>query len=318
MNKLLLIPIIAGGVLFTLGTALFVVGVVNSTVNNKPVTKEVELTDNFNKIDIDVSVTDIEFKATTDGTQKVVFEEREKEHHSAVVSNETLNIRYQNDKKWFEKIFVFDWKPMKATIYMPVATYADLKIKTSTGDTTIPSDFTFENVDYQASTGDLKMSATVSSYLQVKTSTGNVTMTDANVKNMILNSSTGGYKLTNVNVEEKGDIKVSTGRISLTNVTAQDLDLKASTGNITLTDTVVTNHLEIKASTGNVKLSKSDAKTINVKTSTGDVTMTLLSKHIFVVDTDTGKKSYPKDSTEGGICQVETDTGDIKITIVTE
>ena len=70
----------------------------------------------------------------------------------------------------------------------------------------------------------------------------------------------------------------------------------------------------IDSSTGNVTFEDSDAATIDVKTDTGDVTGTLLTSKVFYVTTDTGKVNVPK-STTGGLCNIETDTGDVRISI---
>ena len=58
-----------------------------------------------------------------------------------------------------------------------------------------------------------------------------------------------------------------------------------------------------------------DAAEITVKTGTGDVTGTLLSDKVFLTETGTGRIDVPK-STVGGRCEINTDTGDIKIDIV--
>jgi len=57
-----------------------------------------------------------------------------------------------------------------------------------------------------------------------------------------------------------------------------------------------------------------DAGEIYVDTDTGDVSGTLLSDKVFIVKTDTGKIDVPN-SISGGRCEIETDTGDVKISI---
>ena len=56
------------------------------------------------------------------------------------------------------------------------------------------------------------------------------------------------------------------------------------------------------------------ADTINVETEIGDVKGTLLSDKKFQVKTETGKIDVPKE-TEGGLCVIETEMGDVKITV---
>ena len=57
-----------------------------------------------------------------------------------------------------------------------------------------------------------------------------------------------------------------------------------------------------------------DGGQILIKTDTGKVSGSLLSDKVFIIETDTGRKDYPK-TTTGGKCEITTDTGDIIITI---
>ena len=59
----------------------------------------------------------------------------------------------------------------------------------------------------------------------------------------------------------------------------------------------------------------SDAAEIFVQTSTGDVEGSLLSSKVFIANTDTGKVDVPKSIT-GGRCEITTDTGDIRISVI--
>ena len=87
-----------------------------------------------------------------------------------------------------------------------------------------------------------------------------------------------------------------------------------STGDITLQHVIATEKLSIERSTGDVKFDGADASEILVKTDTGDVTGSLLSDKVFIVHTDTGNVDVPK-TTAGGICEIQTDTGDIELDI---
>ena len=53
---------------------------------------------------------------------------------------------------------------------------------------------------------------------------------------------------------------------------------------------------------------------IYVETDTGDVRGTILTSKIFFAKSDTGDEDVPE-TTTGGICRIKTDTGDIKIRI---
>ena len=163
----------------------------------------------------------------------------------------------------------------KMTVYLPQNEYNSLSIETDTGDITVPKDFSFKNIEIDGDTSDINCFASVSDILE---------------------------------------IELSTGDINIDNVTLGRLDLSTSTGDITLKNVITMGSLSIETDTGDVKFKDSDADEIYVETSTGDVTGTLLSEKVFITQSDTGRIHVPK-TTSGGKCEIETDTGDIKITV---
>ena len=72
--------------------------------------------------------------------------------------------------------------------------------------------------------------------------------------------------------------------------------------------------MHLERSTGDVKFTLCDAGELFVKTTTGNVIGSLCSEKIFMAKASTGKVEVPK-SVTGGICEIETSTGDIRITI---
>lgn len=314
MKPVILIPIIIGGALLVTGGIIVGLGVKNSLSNNDVVNNEFKITEEVNKFDIDIDTADLEFKTASEGEAKVALVEKKKVFHETSLKDGVLKITAVDQRPWHEKIFSWGWNRMKVTVYVPANEYTELKIKIATGNIIIPNDFTFENASSYASTGDLSFKANVKEKLEVKASTGKVALTDFTAKNIVVNTSTGDISLNSVEATEKIDVKASTGNIKLVGVKANDFDAKASTGKVTLTETLVANHINIKTNTGNVKFEDSDADTLSIKTDTGDVKGTLLTSKIFYAKTDTGSVNVPK-TTEGGLCEIETDTGDISIKI---
>ena len=314
MKKLLLIPIILGGVLLVAGGVVFAVALANSNNSANIVDKTYDLNDSFSNIDIKLSTADLTFKVASDGNKKVVLQEREKQYHSVNVNNDTLSIEYRDDRKWHEKIFSFDWKPMKVDIYLPSAEYGNLKIDSATGDIVVPKEFTFANFNCELSTGNVNLSSNITNELYIKSSTGDINYKDATCGSLNFKSSTGHNYLKNVVINGKAEFNASTGYVKLENTTFTDLDIKASTGDVTLTDSVGSGKLTIKTSTGDVKFNDADAAELDIKTDTGWVKGTLLTSKQFSCKSDTGKIRVPEWST-GGHCRIETDTGDINITI---
>jgi DUF4097 and DUF4098 domain-containing protein YvlB len=312
MKSIILVPIIVGSILLTVGGAFLAIGIVSNTTQKK-VENTYELKEDFNKIDIDLDTSDLEFKVTTDGTKKVVCNETNKQTHSVEVVNNELTIKQHEKRQWFERIFSWGFK-MKVTVYMPSMAFEKLEIKSSTGDIIVPEDYSFDNSNINVSTGNIKFSADVVEYANFESSTGNMNLSEMSPKALKAKASTGNITLNKVEAEETVNVEASTGDIHFIEVTSKDLDVKTSTGGITFTSSVIANHINAKASTGNVRFEDSDANTLSIKTSTGDVKGTLLTSKIFSVRTDTGKIKVPT-STVGGLCEITTNTGDIEISI---
>ena len=72
--------------------------------------------------------------------------------------------------------------------------------------------------------------------------------------------------------------------------------------------------MTLTRTTGDVTFDRSDASELYVDTSTGDVTGTFLTSKIFITNTTTGKIDVPE-TTEGGVCKINTTTGKIIIDI---
>ena len=257
-------------------------------------TNTYEISEMFDAISMDTDTADIVFAASDDGICKVVCYEQENAKHSAVVENSTLTIRVADKREWYEYIGIHFSTP-KITVYLPKTEYTKLLIHGDTSDVEISNDFMFKSVDISLSTGDICIENVSAGALDLSVSTG---------------------KITASHVTCDGDVKidVSTGKTDMTDVRCKNLISSGDTGDISLKNVIATEKFSIERSTGDVKLEKSDAAEIYIETDTGDVTGTLLAEKVFIAETDTGRVDVPK-TTTGGKCEIETDTGNIKITI---
>lgn len=167
------------------------------------------------------------------------------------------------------------FKSAKITVYLPKNEYSSFDIKGMTSDVCI------ENIGMES--------------LNISVSTGDVTVSD---------------------IICGGDVTVgvSTGDICMTNIASKNVLSRGSTGDILLKNVIASGKISVKRSTGDIKFSDSDASEIFAQTNTGDVTGSLLSEKVFITQSDTGTIKVPK-STKGGKCEINTDTGDIKIEI---
>ncbi len=301
--------------LIIVGVGFFAIGVcLNGGFEmNKYLTKTYDKLDNFSEIYINTLTADINFVKSTDKKAKVVCYEEEKAPHVVEVKGGKLSIEVQNNKKWYDYIGIGGFRSPNITVYLPNEAYGALSVKCSTGAVDINKDFAFSTIEVIGSTGDVNCYASAND-IKIHISTGDIEVKGVNAKNLDLKVSTGEIEVENTTVENDISIKFSTDDASLEKVTATNLTISGGTGDIDLNKVVLTGKMDITASTGDVHFVMCDASEIKVTVSTGNVKGSLLSSKIFMVDTDTGKKQVPK-TTEGGVCEITTSTGDIIITI---
>ena len=181
-----------------------------------------------------------------------------------------------NSKKWYNYIG-FNIDSPQITVYLPEAEYSSLVIEESTGDIDVSNGLKFKSIDISLSTGEVTVS--------------------------------------NITCDGDITIDVSTGKTYLTDIVCKNLTSTGSTGDISLKNVISTEKIYIDRSTGDVTLEGSDAAEIFIKTSTGDVEGSLLTNKTFIAETNTGRCNVPNSIT-GGKCEITTNTGNIKISLL--
>ena len=307
-SLILLGAIIFGGVIMALK---FDFSKLNTT---KFETNTHTVSDSFDSITIDTDTADITFLPSEDESCKVVCHEQKNLKHSVEVVDGKLTIKCVDTRKWFEYIGI-NFGKTTVTVYLPQSEYKSLSIGADTSDVYIPNNFKFDSIDVIVSTGDVSCYASASNKIKIRTSTGDIKLENISSSSIELSVSTGRVSISSVVCD--GDIKLraSTGDTTLTNITCANLTSNASTGKLVMNNVIASGNFDIERDTGDVRFERCDAEEITIVTGTGDVKGTLLSDKIFIVDTDTGRKDVPQ-TTTGGKCKINTDTGDIKISIV--
>lgn len=181
----------------------------------------------------------------------------------------------QTDDKEWYEYIGINLSGEVVTVHLPESSYEALRIETATGNVETAKAITFQSAEIKTNTGNVEWQSPVSGKLSLDTDTGNVDVYD---------------------------------------VSCESLEVKTATGNICLENTVAADTVELRSATGNVTFRGADAAEITVETETGDVKGSLLSEKIFVAKTETGRLRVPE-TVSGGKCHIETETGDIEITI---
>lgn len=311
--------LIAAASLVTIGAILFAVVMTEyhwdcsrlSTFNFEMNTYEIS--EEFSDIKLNTDTADILFAASSDNMCRVVCYEKENTKHSASVQDGTLTISVVDDREWYEHIG-FSFHSPKVTVYLPKTEYVSLVIKESTGDITLPKDFSFGSMDLSLSTGHVDSLASSLGLMRIETSTGDIRLQNLSAGELDLIVSTGHVDVQSVSCEGNVGICVSTGDTRLTDISCNSINSDGDTGDITLKNVITEEMISIERSTGDVRFEGCDAGELEVNTDTGNVTGSLLSSKVFIVHSDTGDIDVPE-TTSGGKCKITTDTGDIRITI---
>lgn len=115
---------------------------------------------------------------------------------------------------------------------------------------------------------------------------------------------------------ENLSLKTVTGNVSLNNIVATGkVEVEVDTGSVLLNDVITTGKIEVETDTGNVNFEACDAGEVFIETDTGNVTGSFLSDKVVFAETDTGKVDVPRIIADEK-CEITTDTGNIKITIL--
>lgn len=269
-------------------------------------------TEDFQDIVIDTTTADISFYITDSEETQIVCYEMEKLPHSVSFDSGKLIITENDNRKWYDHIGIsFSTPTIK--IYLPKAAYNALNIDTTTGSITIPGLFRFDSVEINATTAKVELGCSVTGAVNVKTTTGAFAYNAGTCGTLTFDADTGKSEITNVTCQGDIRIKLTTGKSMLSNVTCANLSTEGTTGDITLSKVIVNDALYIKRTTGDVKLTDSDGSRIRIQLSTGDVTGNFLTGKTYTTSSTTGNISVP-DNSPGGICEITTTTGNIKIT----
>lgn len=303
--------ILVGGVLFT-GVMTMFKWDFRKLSTSEYKTNTYEVTETFTNISVETGMAQVVLVPMEDNVVSVECFDQTTIEYDVKVENDTLRISMVDHRKWYDHFALYFEMP-KVTVRLPKGAYGRLKAAFTTGDITIPGDFSFDSVDLRGNTGDVYCYASVAGELKAHVTTGDIRLKNLSVGSLDLRVTTGDIAVSSVNCTGDIEAVVKTGDTLLSKVTCRNMVSKGTTGDLTLRDVVASETFTIQRNTGDVSFAACDADALTVKTTTGDITGTLLTGKRFVTHTDTGSVKVP--NTDGGKCKLTTDTGDIKIAI---
>ncbi|MBQ7291682.1 MAG: DUF4097 family beta strand repeat protein [Clostridia bacterium] len=256
---------------------------------------EYEITENFKNIDIDEIECDVIFLPAKDGKCKVEATESEKIISEIDVVGDTLTVTRKDKRAWYEKIGFIWWGDMTLKVYLPEREYGELVLKTVSGDIDLRESFTFGSASVTSTSGNIKFFCSAEDGLQIETTSGDIR----------LQGSSAGADT---------KIKTVSGDITLASVTARSLTLGTTSGDIEADNVLITGKIHAKTVSGDVDFGASDAAVLEIKTTSGDVKCALLSPKNIRAHSTSGDIRLPEYVPASGSCEINTMSGDIKVT----
>ena len=316
------VALIVAAILFVGGAVLAGVGLSLRPLDDKasmfaPVYLDhtIVVSEDFLHVTVNRTDCDVSFYQASDGECRVVCHAPSGVRHTAKVEEDTLTLREEDTRRWFEKIGVWA-ENSRIEIYLPQTTYQRLSITTSTGDITIPAWCMFELANVQSDTGDIVINGmAIQSFLAIITDTGDVTISDTNsLPKISISSQTGDINLVRVKDANRLSVGTDTGDVAFKECSSAWMFALVNTGDALISDCTA-DRLAIRVDTGDVEICDIDAGELSFTTTTGDVKGTILSPKDFEVETSTGHINVPKSVEDAGKCTIKTSTGDIDIRI---
>lgn len=257
MRKITKVWLITAGSLVLIGLILFAVAMsalkwdFTKLSASEYETNITEINETFNNISVLTETADVVFALSDDEICKVECYEDEKSKHTVSVENDTLIVKINNQKSWYDYIG-FSPNLQKITVYLP-------------------KDYSFGNVDISLSTGDVNMQNTSVGTLNLSVTTGDAYLTDIVCENLISSGSSGDITLNNVLSAGKISVERSTGDVKFNDSDAAKIYVKTNTGDVTgnlLSSKVFVTDTNI----GSVDVPKTDdGGKCEIITSTGDI-----------------------------------------------
>ena len=309
MKKKLLITAVSlllGGILLTV-VGLAIAGFDFKKLGNPTETTTYEITDTFENISIEVDTADVRFVKSTDGTCKIVCQEKRKAKHVVSVNNGRLTIENSPNLKWYDHINIGP-NNESVILYLTERAYNSLNIITDTGDVDMPTSFLYQNAVIETETGDITWKATVAESLSLSVDTGDVQVKGAGATSLKVESDTGDVELSSL-LCQNIFVETETGDVDISGVQCANISLKTDSGDVDCQGLIALAKIAVETDSGDIELDGCDASALSLKTDSGDIEGRLLTAKHYITSRTTGKVRVP--DTTGGKCEIITSTGDI-------
>jgi len=211
------------------------------------------VSETFDKISVDVNISDVNFVSVEDEPCSVVCKETEKLRYSVSVKNDTLVIRMIDKRKWYDHIGIH-LGSYNMTVYLPETEYESIIAHTNTGDVKIESITAVNDIQVETDTGDIKLTDISCTKLETETDTGDISLKRVIAEgDFDITSDTGDVKFSDSDAEEI-NVETDTGDVTGTLCSEKIFQTDSDTGHIRVPDSVTGGRCKVTTDTGDIEL----------------------------------------------------------------
>lgn len=275
-----------------------------------------EISDEFQNINIQGDNLNVLIEASKDEKCQVSFSDNVKSKHTAKVKDDTLMIKADDGRDWYEHFGVNLVRP-EVIISLPKERYEALVIEAANGSVTLSSGMTFQSVCISLDAGEIECLTDVEQSIELQLGAGDIQVANLHAAELKVNTATASVEMEKVTIDRCLDISLNAGSAELTDVTCGELRYSGNASDLELERVLSSGDIRLKNTTGDISFEECDAKEFHVETVGGDVEGTILTDKAFKVDTVSGSVRVP-DTNDGGDFNIKTVSGDVKIRIERE
>ncbi len=202
------------------------------------------------------------------------------------------------------------------SIYVGENTLGSLSVNGTSGRAEVTSVCAEGDVNVKTSSGKIDISEVECASMAAENSSGSIYISTVSATgDMEVKGTSGSIHITDVDVDGDMAVNATSGGLNLENVECTNLTAENNSGKISCTSVVASGDINLENSSGGIVLEACDAENLKLSATSGSIRGTLLTEKIFQADATSGSVDVPK-TTSGGVCEVTTTSGSIKISIV--
>ncbi len=287
--------------------------------NEKQIIKTYDISDDYSDIYIETKDADVRFVVSENGKTSVTCINGTKK--DVVGSfNKCLKVISEKKKK-AGTVFnpVFDFRKDNAadiTVSLPYKRLGDVALITENGRIEADDFFLSDTVNSSLVTknGEIIYCMNTTGNCFIENENGNITVRSLQCDYVDVKNKSGEISLTGSDIKGALNIKNGSGEFNAENVECENLTAESDSGDLYLKNFLSRVAVTVKENSGNVKIRKSDANAFIIDSKSGDVDAEFVSPKIYTVESKSGSVNIPE-SLSGGMCKINTDSGDIRVRI---